>query len=67
MAYRKTESPKKADVHFRLTIEEKDELQRIADALGLSLSAYFIWCGSQYLGKKMGDVILDYYEKTGRK
>lgn len=67
MAYRKTKSPKTADVHFRLTLEEKSELQKIADALGLTLSAYLVWCGSQYVGRKMGDVILDYYEKTGNK
>jgi len=67
MKLRKTETPKTADIHFRVTVEEKNDLQKIADALGLTLSAYLVWCGSQYVGRKMGDVILDYYEKTGNK
>lgn len=62
-----TKQPKVEDIHIRVTASEKSELKRISDALGLSLSAYILWCGSQYVGKKLGDVILDYHEKTGRK
>ena len=34
---------KKATVHLRLLAAEKDEYQRLADAEGMSLSAFLRW------------------------
>lgn len=64
----RTKENKTERVNIRVSPEEKQEMQRIADALGLSLSAYLVWRTSLRLGEKIGDVIIAYHEdKLGRK
>lgn len=55
-------------LNVRVSPDEKEQIQRMADALGLSVSAYLLWRASLHLGEKIGDVIVQYHEdKLGRK